>query len=59
MTHDQRNAAIKEMMKRHAETVTVSKDAARQFLINAGLYTKDGDLAVKYGGTRKTGTRKR
>jgi hypothetical protein len=53
MTHDQRNAAIKQMLKHHAETVSVSKQAARDFLIKSGLYTKEGTVSAKYRGTSK------
>lgn len=53
MTNDQRNAAIKAMLKQHAKTVTVSKKAARQFLVSGGFYTKEGLLTSKYGGGKK------
>ena len=56
MTHDQRNAAIKQMLENHAKTVTVSKEAARKFLINGGFDTKDGALTAKYGGGKKKKT---
>ena len=53
MTHDQRNAAIMQMLENHEKTVTSSKTAARKFLIKGGFYTKEGKLAVKYGGKKK------
>jgi hypothetical protein len=53
VTSDQQRAAIKAMIDRHTKTVSTSKEAARDFLIKGGFYTKEGHLAEQYGGEKK------
>jgi hypothetical protein len=50
MTQDDRNFAIKDMIRRHTAANTVSKETARSCLIREGIYTNRGELAEEFGG---------
>lgn len=53
MTQDQQRKAIREMMRRHTQRVTVDAETALASLIEDGIYTPDGELAPEYGGKEK------
>lgn len=58
MTHNERNIAIKSLIKSHTARVTATPETARASLIASGIYTKSGDLHPSLGGpTRKTQTK--
>ena len=50
MTHNERNNAIKSLIKSHTARVTATPEAARASLIASGIYTKSGDLHPLLGG---------
>ncbi|MBS9476685.1 hypothetical protein [Ancylobacter radicis] len=52
MTHEERNQEILKAIKEVTERVNVSKKAARDFLIQGGIYTKKGKLRAEFGGVR-------
>jgi hypothetical protein len=41
---DQKRAAIKKLIERQTQLKTQSKEAAREFLVRSGVYTKDVNL---------------
>lgn len=49
MTKKEINQTIKEM-KLYTEELKASPEKAKQFLINAGIYTKSGKLSKNFGG---------
>lgn len=54
MTLEQRNAAILKAMAERSARTLASPETARAALIKDGIYTKDGQLRVKFGGARKS-----
>lgn len=57
MTHAQRNEAIRKLIERRTKENTASRQAAREALIEDGIYTKEGKLRAEYGGDPKKGKR--
>jgi len=53
MTHDQRNQAIKELIRARTEAMTSSPETARRMLIEEGIYTRKGNLRAEFGGKAK------
>ena len=53
MDVERRNSAIKELIQRYTERVTVSKKTARAALIAEGIYNKKGVLRPEFGGPGK------
>jgi hypothetical protein len=50
MTHDERNASIRETMEAYAKIALVDRASARKSLIESGIYTPSGKLRPEYGG---------
>lgn len=46
--------ALEAKVKRYTEAKTASRDVARRTLIDQGIYTDDGRVAVEYGGDRRS-----
>lgn len=53
MDQAERNQKILDAIARRTKLGTVSKRAAREMLINEGIYTKKGKLRVEFGGPGK------
>ena len=53
MTDEQRRAVIKQLIAKHTKKSTASRKVARDVLIKEGIYTKDGELRVEYGGVSR------
>lgn len=53
MTHAQRNQKILEAIAKETARGVSSKKAARETLINEGIYTAKGKLRVEFGGEGK------
>ena len=53
MTHDERNEAIKQLIRDHTKVMTQSREIARSTLIAEGIYTKRGQLRAEFGGKSK------
>lgn len=45
--------AIRDLLRRQADAHTQSRDGARRWLIDEGLYTEAGELRPQYGGDNK------
>ncbi len=57
MTQEQRNSAIKKLIRDYTAKNTKSPQAARAALIKEGIYTQEGKLMPEFGGpARKTHT---
>ena len=50
MTAEQRRSAVLTLIERHTAAKTVSKNVARQSLIDEGIYDAKGELTPRYGG---------
>ncbi len=53
MTNKERNKRIITAIREATARALVSREAARDALIKEGIYTKRGELRVRYGGVRK------
>jgi len=53
MTHAQRNQKILAAIAEETARALSSKKAARETLINEGIYTTKGKLRVEFGGSGK------
>lgn len=53
MTDAKRRSLIIGLIESHTKAMTVSKSAARESLIDEGIYTKKGRLRVEFGGGTK------
>ena len=51
--NDSERVAIKEMLLRRVVDRVKTPKAARQWLIDEGLYDSDGELRPEYGGARR------
>ncbi|MCW1841729.1 hypothetical protein [Prosthecomicrobium hirschii] len=51
MVQGERNLKIMKAIEAKTNRVLASKQAARQSLVDEGIYTKDGDLRVEFGGS--------
>lgn len=47
----QKRDAIKSLIERQTRLKTASKEVAREFLVREGIYTKDGHLSSRFGGS--------
>lgn len=54
MTLEQRSEAILRALAERSKRTLASPETARAALIKDGIYTKNGELRVKFGGTRKS-----
>lgn len=53
MNNAARNQKILDAIARHTRIGTATKQAAREMLIDEGIYTKKGKLKVEFGGEGK------
>ena len=53
MTNDAQHAAIKKLIRDYTKEMTASPEKAKAALIEAGIYTRSGKLAARYGGAKK------
>ena len=51
MTHAERNERILKAINAKTKRVVVSKKAARESLVEEGIYTKKGKLRAEFGGS--------
>jgi len=51
----QKRTAIKDLIERQTRLKTASKEVAREFLVREGIYTKDGRLSARFGGSADSG----
>lgn len=51
MTQTDRNNKIMKAIDAKTKSALVSEQSARQTLIDEGIYTKDGDLQIEFGGS--------
>lgn len=54
MTHAQRNQKIIDLIEARTKEGLRSREAARKMLIDAGIYTKKGNLKKEFGGRGST-----
>jgi hypothetical protein len=47
---DQQRTELRRILAEQTEKNLASREAAREFLISSGTYTKDGELAPQFGG---------
>jgi hypothetical protein len=47
----QKHEAIKNLIERQTRLKTASKEVAREFLFREGIYTKEGHLSSRFGGS--------
>ena len=50
MTDTERLTLLRALLKQHTAKSVVSKEVARQTLIDEGIYTQSGKLTAEYGG---------
>ena len=53
MIHSERNKRILEAIDAKTKRVIASKKAARDSLVEEGIYTKKGKLRAEFGGTER------